>query len=239
MSYLLTVDVDWAQQEDIALTLKVLRSQGIRSTWMLTHPPTDELLAAEEAGEVEFGIHPNFLPGSTHGDSLEEVLSHVTTFAPNARVMRSHSLYQSGRLWPEVLSRTDVALDSSLFLPGLTSPQRFELDFAEGRLVRVPFVWADDYILTGHREPVPPPLSDKAALPWVLMVHPVHVAAAARSESFGLPPHAEKRKSAPLRIGQSTGAYAEIMRALELAGSYPCELGFISGMIASDTSTNG
>ena len=56
-----------------------------------THKSTliDSLAAS---GAVEVGLHPNFLPGSTHGRDLKSVIAHVCELYPRARCFRSHSL---------------------------------------------------------------------------------------------------------------------------------------------------
>ena len=42
------------------------------------------------AGRLQRGIHPNFLPGSSHGDSFREVIETCMAFAPEATCSRSH-----------------------------------------------------------------------------------------------------------------------------------------------------
>mgnify|MGYP006446115773 CR=1 FL=1 len=228
MSYLLTVDVDWASTEDIDLTLDVLQQLGLTSTWMLTNEPTERLLEASRSGCVEFGIHPNFLPGSSHGSTVEEVLSTVMSFAPEARVMRTHSLFQYGGLWPQVLSQTNITLDSSLFLPDLSSPQLFRMKFASRTLIRVPFVWADDYALIGGQQSQPVKTGYSTGVPWVFMVHPVHVATAVRLE--GSPELALESLSSAgsWSVSREQAGYQQIMEALRFLSAQPSTCRFLS-----------
>ena len=38
-------------------------------------------------------MHPNFLPNSTHGNTLDEIISHIISIWPYARGFRSHSYF--------------------------------------------------------------------------------------------------------------------------------------------------
>ena len=43
-------------------------------------------------------MHPNFLPGSTQGDTARAVLDHCLAIVPEASTMRTHGLFQSSAL---------------------------------------------------------------------------------------------------------------------------------------------
>jgi hypothetical protein len=171
----LTFDVDWAPDWMIARTAERLEARGIASTWFVTHatPALARLRARPDL--FELGIHPNFLPGSTHGTTTAEVLDHVMAIVPEAVSARAHGMVCSSPLLGELRRR--VRIDSSTFLPGATlGPVRYAT--AAGELVRIPATWADDY---------------EAALPapdWrpragVLLFHPVRVALnIARQEDY-------------------------------------------------------
>ena len=46
-----------------------------------------------QAGLIRRGIHPNFLPGSSHGNTFREVIETCMTFAPETICTRSHRAF--------------------------------------------------------------------------------------------------------------------------------------------------
>lgn len=92
--FAVTADVDWASEDAIALLQDIVDAHGARATYFVTH--ASALLDVwRRQGRVDLGIHPNFLPGSSHGDSFETVLDTVCTFAPGARASRSHMYFDA------------------------------------------------------------------------------------------------------------------------------------------------
>jgi polysaccharide deactylase WbmS-like protein len=140
----LTFDVDWAPDFAIDAIADELVAAGVRSTWMITHssPAVDRLRGRPDL--FELGIHPNFLPGSTHGETPEAVLDHCMALVPGATTMRTHALFQSSLLMRTVLERTPVRCDASLFLLEASHVAPVGFPGAGGSLVRVPYVWEDD-----------------------------------------------------------------------------------------------
>jgi hypothetical protein len=72
---------------------------------------------------------------------------------PKARCMRTHSLYQSSPMFSEILKRyPQIKLDVSLFMPDCTGVRSHKLNFGRKHIVRIPYVWEDDFeILAGFR----------------------------------------------------------------------------------------
>jgi polysaccharide deactylase WbmS-like protein len=95
----------------------------------------------------ELGIHPNFMPGSTHGDSPETVLETCMRFVPDALSVRTHGLFQWGNLFDYVMSLTPITFDVSLFLPMAQHVEVVKYERFGQVLWRVPYVWEDDYIM--------------------------------------------------------------------------------------------
>jgi hypothetical protein len=141
----ITLDVDWAPDWMVDAVAGQLEEAGVPATWFATHagPALDRLRAAGDL--FELGIHPNFLPGSTHGDTVAEVLDHVMAIVPEAVSSRSHGVVQSGELLAELVRRTPVRIDSTTFLPDMPDVRPVPQHTPAGTLVRVPFVWSDDY----------------------------------------------------------------------------------------------
>ncbi|MCC7052650.1 MAG: hypothetical protein IT355_05245 [Gemmatimonadaceae bacterium] len=172
---LITLDVDWAPDHVIDAVAGQLAAAGVRATWFITHAsPAVERL--RERGDLfELGIHPNFMPGSTHGATVDAVLAHCLALVPEARVMRTHGLVSSSRLLDEVLARSEIRIDSSLLLRRHPNLGVVEQPFPHGVLARVPIWWEDDV-----EQLAVDPLWDVSAPGGgglrVLNFHPVHVA---------------------------------------------------------------
>jgi len=170
----ITLDVDWAPDFMIDDAARVLVERGVRATWFVTHrSPAVERLA--ETPLFELGLHPNFLAGSTHGDSWEAVLAHCAELVPDAVSMRTHALVQSTPLLDFVASETGVRIDVSLYLPHAPGLQPVEHASARGSLVRVPYVWEDDLEMTRASPVWSIGAMSRAAGLKVLDFHPVHV----------------------------------------------------------------
>jgi polysaccharide deactylase WbmS-like protein len=171
----ITLDIDWAPDYAIDEAAGRLRDAGVKATWFVTHasPAVDRLRATPEL--FELGVHPNFFAGSEHGASLDAVLAHVKELVPEARSIRSHGLYQSGRLLAAIAADDRLETDVSLFLPGHPHLRPVTLRLPAGTIVRVPYFWSDDHEMAA---PDPAwsldPLLAGSGLK-VLNFHPVHV----------------------------------------------------------------
>jgi hypothetical protein len=137
--FVLTSDLEWAPEAIIARLLEALKPAGIVAHLFMTHPsPAAELAAAE--GRAILGIHPNFLPHSTHGDSIETVVDTMLTLVPGARSWRSHSFVDSTPISRRMVER-GIRYDSNLCL--YLQAELFPLDHQSG-LLRFPVFWEDD-----------------------------------------------------------------------------------------------
>ena len=141
----LTLDVDWAPDFAIDFAAEIFIKADVRATWFITHasPALDRL--REHPDLFELGIHPNFLPGSSHGDGHADVLDHCLGIVPEARSMRTHCLVQSNQILQMAMKSGRIEADGSIFLPYASGlePAMYALD--EGRIVRIPLFWEDDY----------------------------------------------------------------------------------------------
>lgn len=140
----LTLDLDWAPDEAIDAVAELLVARGVPATWLVTHSSPAVERLRDHAELFELGIHPNFLPGSTHGATVGEVLDHSLALVPDAVSMRTHALVQSTPILAEVLERTAIRVDLSLFLPRAENVAPVEYRWRGRSLVRVPYVWEDD-----------------------------------------------------------------------------------------------
>jgi Polysaccharide deacetylase len=138
-----TLDLDWAPDDAIDTVAQLLDEAGVPATWFVTHASSAVARLRAHEG-FELGLHPNFLPGSTHGDTVADVLQHCLELVPDATSMRTHALVQSTPILTEVLARTPIRVDASLFLPRAVHVEPIAYRWHGETLVRVPYVWEDD-----------------------------------------------------------------------------------------------
>jgi len=92
------------------------------------------------------GLHPNFLPGSTHGATVDEVIANTTALWPDAISFRSHCFYDDTRMLRKMAER-GFRYDSNLF--AFLQPMLAPLRTVAGT-VRLPVFWEDD-VHSGER----------------------------------------------------------------------------------------
>lgn len=122
----LTVDVEWAHPDVLADLVGLIDAAGIRATFFVTH-------AGVGLPHHERGLHPNFRrDGDSHrawiaahpaaaADALDRdlhqfVLDRTLAFAPEARGVRTHSLYADSTLLPRYRER-GIEYDCTARLP--------------------------------------------------------------------------------------------------------------------------
>ncbi|MFP4477660.1 MAG: hypothetical protein ACLFOY_19025, partial [Desulfatibacillaceae bacterium] len=191
----LTLDTDWAPDAAIDEIAKILVSREVRATWFVTHDSPAIRRLQEHPELFEIGIHPNFLPGSTHGHNPEQVLDFCQALVPSATSMRTHGLFQYTNLLNMVMKKTRIRVDVSLFLPAYPVPRPFVHPTEHGGLIRVPYVWEDDFEML-HTIPDFEPgkaFFQRSGL-LVLDYHPIHV-------------YLNSRNMAPYREMLASGGY--------------------------------
>ncbi len=143
----ITLDIDWSPDFVIDEVAQQLLDHAVRATWFVTHdsPAVDRLRRHPDL--FELGIHPNFLPGSTHGATAEAVLAHCKNLVPDAVSVRTHGLVQSTPLLSTIMRQTTVQCDVSLFLPDARHVEMVEYCWDGRVLLRAPFIWEDDFAM--------------------------------------------------------------------------------------------
>ena len=141
----LTIDIDWAPDFMIDFAAEALAARRVCATWFVTHssPAVDRL--RQHPKLFELGIHPNFLPRSTHGKKWAEVLDHCMGLVPDATSMRTHDLFQSTSLLDMIITRTPITTDLTLFLPYTASITPVDYHWNGRTLLRLPYYWEDDF----------------------------------------------------------------------------------------------
>jgi hypothetical protein len=135
-----TTDVEWAPEWAIAEVLSFFRERSLPLTPFLTHASAvldEHYDQPGMRGHVQ--LHPNFLPGSTHGSTREEVIDTVFGLWPDARGFRCHCFFDESRTVYE-LKRRGMLYDSNLGL--FLQPNCVPLLHNTG-LVRFPVFWED------------------------------------------------------------------------------------------------
>ena len=174
---MITLDVDWAPDYAIDYAAKLLIEADVRATWFVTHesPAIERLRQYPKL--FELGIHPDFLPGTTHGNTDSEVLNHCMSLVPNARVVRTHGLVQSSNLLEKIIDETSVRLDVSLFLPHAKALQPVSYHWEYGKcLVRLPYMWEDDFEMVRPNSvwDLGKMIKDGSGL-MIMDFHPIHI----------------------------------------------------------------
>ena len=137
--FVLTSDTDWASEFAIDSLVDFTTGAGITPTVFVTHHSA-RLAAAAAKGDVELGIHPNFLPGSSHGADVDAVLAHVLALAPGTKLWRSHA-FVDGTHVALKLHQAGIRIDSNLCL--YMQQDLVPLEHWVG-IRRFPVFWEDD-----------------------------------------------------------------------------------------------
>jgi len=139
-----TIDVDWMPDFMIDILAHELLMHEVKTTWFITHTSLAIERLKDRSDIFELGIHPNFLAGSSHGNTEDEVMCQVKELLPDAVSMRTHGLYQSSGFYYKVARDYNIKIDASILLPyspGIV-PHKFEGKAVE--IVRIPCFWEDD-----------------------------------------------------------------------------------------------
>ena len=172
--FCLTVDVDWASEEVIRRAHAWLEPFAARATYFLTHPSRflDELL---QRSAIDAGIHPNFMPGSSHGEHWRQVIDYCLNLLPHARCSRSHLYYDSATI-TSALRQAGLRYDSNLL--SFLQPRLAPLRHPSG-LVRFPCFFEDGtHLVQGGELRLSRGLQEIFATPGlkILAVHPLDMA---------------------------------------------------------------
>lgn len=147
--YYLTFDQDWAPDWATLDLVEVLREHDLAGTLFVTHQ-SDVLQEIRGIGHIELGVHPNFLPGSSHGTTWEAVMEHVLGIVPEAVGVRAHCLIRGTPLL-QLYQRLGLQYDASDIFDGLEALRPFQ---SWTGVWRLPIWWEDDVALQRGQKPV-------------------------------------------------------------------------------------
>jgi hypothetical protein len=139
--YCFTSDLDWAPELAIKETLTLFNSLEVPLTPFITHnSDTINKYYGKNRKAQYVGLHPNFLPNSSHGNNYMQQIDFVINLWPDAKCFRSHSYFDNSKITHEFYKR-GFRYDSNicLFLHPYCTPLRHQSD-----LIRFPVFWEDD-----------------------------------------------------------------------------------------------
>ena len=168
-----TADQDWAPEWVMSRFLEQIEAHELPVHVFVTN----ESGALEDRGgpSLTLGAHPNFLPGSSHGSTPEEVVSRCRSLVPGATTFRSHAYAESTEIIG-LMREAGFSSDSNLCL--FLQPAVVPLVHASG-ILRFPVFLDDDSLLWwGGGSLDLDPMADVLASPGlkILNFHPTHVA---------------------------------------------------------------
>jgi SAM-dependent methyltransferase len=136
-------DTDWHSDQCIEQLLACFEKNRAKLTLFATDAAA---MGAARRRFVEMAVHPNFLPGSTHGSTVDEVIRHVFDLVPDAKTYRSHSYFDHQRI-TEKMAERGIRYDANLCLyrqAGLGPLRHCHIDW------RFPS-WLDDNVHWYHK----------------------------------------------------------------------------------------
>lgn len=143
--FVLTSDQDWASEWAMNYWIKKIDSYKIPLHLFRTNPCNS---LTNPHPLISQGWHPNFLPGSSHGNNIEEVLAYFKENFPNLYSVRSHAFVEDTFKW-KALSEVGIMADSQV----LTAYQPYILPINHWTgMVRFPIYFEDDIFLNDSDE---------------------------------------------------------------------------------------
>lgn len=171
----LTFDVDWACDDILIDSIDLVERADVAATWFITHdsPALDRL---RENPKFELGIHPNFNPllekENLSRQTIEEVIERLLDIVPDAKSVRSHSMFQSSRI-QKIFYEYGLYWDANHYVPEQTDIILKPWKLWTGA-TKVPHFWEDDLAAIYERFNSFSSLQAKAGLK-VFDFHPIHV----------------------------------------------------------------
>ena len=179
--FCVTSDVDWASESVVESAQAILEQFALPVTYFVTHEsPLISKLAAADA--VQLGIHPNFLPDSSHGGTFRDVLDTCLRLAPGARCWRAHRYFEVDDT-VDLLMQSGLRYDSNLctLLEQDLRPFRHR-----SGSVRFP-IFLEDGAYLRHQLDLyarPEAVFRSATGLFILNVHPIHLALNSPTSAF-------------------------------------------------------
>lgn len=140
-TFVLTGDQDWAPDWALTAMLALAETEDIPFHLFVTNPSPS--IAQQPAADLTLGIHPNFLPSSTHGTSDDAVIDSCQALVPGAKSFRCHAFCENTHIVRKLVARGFIA-DSNLI--AFLQPGLVPIVHGAG-LLRFPVFLEDDVFL--------------------------------------------------------------------------------------------
>lgn len=134
-----TSDIDWASEDVLSIFFKKLPLDTIKLTTYVTHQSAI-LQKYYDDKKIYRGIHPNFLPNSSHGNSFREIVETCVKLAPEAYGFRSHRLFDVTDITHLLHDEFGYKYVSNL---GTTMAKSIRPMLHESQLVHIPIFFED------------------------------------------------------------------------------------------------
>lgn len=169
----LTFDNDWAIDEVLEYTMKIVSEYGIVATFNATN--SSKVLTNIEKSGSELGIHPNFNRDINLGDSkmIENIIYECKQIVPSAKTMRSHALVTSTPI-RKALQQAGLVYELNTMITPISSNVIYPWKHFE--LWQIPFIFEDDVYLLENRPFLPQwYIQGDFEMLKVVNFHPIHV----------------------------------------------------------------
>lgn len=183
---ILSFDIDWASDEVLLYTIKLLEEFNVKATFFITHY-TDLLSRIRNNKDFELAIHPNFNQVLEHKSikKVDEIFNEILEIVPEAKTSRSHSLTNSGR-WNSLYTKKNIQYTSNYFM---YLKKDIEPIKNINDVIEVPIYFADDALLYLNYDndkdlPLPKFSKENKNGIEVFLFHPIHIALNSNSLKF-------------------------------------------------------
>ena len=106
-----SMDIDWASEYCITEMLDFFDQNDIPLNVFCTHP-SKVLEERRNRPNLEFGIHPNYSPGSSQGSTIDEATDYCMKLVPEARSVRGHRWYSCNDMYDRLV-KEGIRYDSN------------------------------------------------------------------------------------------------------------------------------
>lgn len=99
-----TMDIDWASESAIRYAVSYFLEAGIPLTVFCTHKSAylNELIGN---GQIDAGIHPNFVQPSSQGETEDEIIRFCLNVVPETKVFRCHRWYAVNDIYEKLYAQ--------------------------------------------------------------------------------------------------------------------------------------
>lgn len=173
----ITLDIDWAPDFAIEKAADILIEKKVKATWFVTHESKAIRRLFEHSHLFELGIHPNFMPGSTQGETHHDIMNYLMDIVPKAKAVRTHAMFYSAFLSKMFALDFGLETDSSIFLGEMPHIIPYEVFYCKKAFIRMPYFWSDDGEMSIKQSPSFAFSKKKYNMPGlkILDFHPIYI----------------------------------------------------------------